>query len=122
MREVYLKLTEDEVDDVLSALYSQNEFGTSNAMNYDTSDTDALMAKISDQKDGRVRRPFVVDGVHKCQMMLFNRRVIVMAEDAESAIEYSKEHVEKEDGGEFVVNPSGVHEMADDEVVVVEVR
>ena len=116
MKEIYLKLTEDEVDDVLSALHSQNEFGTSNVMNYDTSDTDALMAKIYDQKCGKVRMPFVVEGVHDNGSSYTRKKVVLMAYDEREARAYARRRLEKHSDDCFKIET--VRELAEEDVFV----
>ena len=116
VKEIYLKLTEDEVDDVLYALHAQNEFGTSNAMNYDTSDTDALTAKIYDQKCGKVRKPFLVDGVHDNGASYTKKKVILMAYDEEEARVYARRHLEKHSDDCFEIK--SVREMTEEDVLV----
>lgn len=118
-KEIYLKLTEDEIEDVIYALHHRNDSFTSNSMNYDTSETDSLIQKIFDQKYRTVRRPYVVSGTHYHQMLKLPRRLVVMAEEPKWAIEYAKEHVEKE-GGTFEVDANSVHEMGEDEIVFAE--
>ena len=116
MKEVYLKLTDDEVDDVIWALHSQNEFGTSNFMNYDTSETDALMAKISEQKDGKVRRPFVVEGIHDNGSSYIRKKVVLMAYDEKEARAYARRHLEKHSDDCFKIE--SVREMTEDDAFV----
>ena len=118
-KEIYLKLTDDEIEDVLCALRHRNDSFTSNSMNYDTSETDDLIQKIFGQKYRTVCRPYVVTGVHYHQMLKLPRRLVVMAEEPQWAIEYAKEHVEKE-GGTFNVNGDSVHEMREDEFIFAE--
>jgi hypothetical protein len=119
MKEIYLKLTEDEIEDVLCALHSWNESYSSNCMNYDSSETDALIGKIFGQKDSTVCRPYVVSGVHNIDMLCLPTKMVVMAEEPQWAIEYAKEYVEKNQGGQFVIKEDDVHELADDEFLEV---
>ena len=90
--EIYLKLTDDEIEDVLCALRHRNDSFTSNSMNYDTAETDDLIQKIFNQKCKTVRRPYVVSGIHCHPRLMLHRRLVVMAEDPKWAIEYAKEN------------------------------
>jgi hypothetical protein len=115
-REYYLRLTKDEIETIKYALQTQYE-GCDN-LNFDGSENDNLIAKINYQED-TIRRPYVVKGAHYHGMMIFPRRLVVMAEEPKWAIEYAKEHVEKE-GGTFNVDVDSVHEMRDDEFIFAE--
>lgn len=118
-KEIYLKLTEDEVEDVISALHHKNYSFMCSSTNYETAETNELIQKIFNQKYKTVCRPYIVKGTHCHQMLMMPRRLVVMAEEPKWAIEYAKEHVEKE-GGTFNVDVESVHEMVDDEFVFAE--
>lgn len=77
----------------------------------------SFTAKIYHQED-TVCRPYVVVGVHDNGRQYLRKRVIVMAEDVESAIDYAREKLEKTSEDYFKVNPDDVHEMKDDEFSV----
>ena len=111
-REFYLRLTEDEIETIKSALYSQ--YANSDNLNFTGRENDDLVLKISLQKDS-VCRPYIVNGIHHVNMMNFPTKVIVMAEEPKWAVEYAKEKLEKRDGGLFEANIEDVHEMSDDE-------
>ena len=115
-KEFYLKLTEDEVEDVVCALRSQ--YAHSDNINITGDENDQLILKINLQKDSMCR-PYVVKGIHHVQMLNIPTTVVVMAENANWAIEYAQEKLEKRDGGKFEANIEDVHEMADDEFVEV---
>jgi hypothetical protein len=119
MKEIYLKLTEDEVEDVISALHTQNDVYGSNSLGHDPTPTNELIAKIFMQKDPTVCRPYVVSGTHEVDMLRLPVKLVVMAEEPRWAIEYAQEHIEKNQGGRFIVNTESVHELADDEFVEV---
>lgn len=115
VKELYLKLTQDEIDDIKCALRSQYEGGDN--INFTGHENDDLIQKIYNQED-TICRPYVVMGIHDNGRQHIKKRVIVMAEDAKWAIEYAKEKLEKTSEDVFKVNPEDVHEMTDDEFVV----
>lgn len=115
VKEVYLKLTEDEVEDIKIALRSQ--YANSDNLNITGHENDELIQKIYSQED-TICRPYVVVGVHDNGRQYIPKRVIVMAEDAKWAIEYAKEKLEKTSEDVFRVKPEDVHEMQDDEFAV----
>lgn len=115
-RDYYLRLTKDEIETIKYALRTQYAGGDN--LNFDGHGNDNLIAKINGQEDA-IRRPYVVKGAHYHGMMRFPRRLVVMAEEPKWAIEYAKEHVEKE-GGTFNVDIESVHELANDEFVFAE--
>lgn len=114
-KEIYLKLTEDEADDVICALMSQWRGGDN--INITGEENDELICKINCQKDS-ICRPYVVIGVHDDGRQYLKKRVVVMAESAKLAIEYAKEKLERTSEDVFKVNPEDVHEMRDDEFSV----
>jgi len=114
-KEIYLKLTEDEIEDVICALSSQ--YAHSDNINITGEENDELILKINLQKDS-ICRPYVVTGVHDNGCQYLNKRMVVMAEDAKWAIEYAKEKLEKTSEDVFKVKPEDVHEMAEDEFIV----
>lgn len=110
--EIYLKLSKDDIETVKFALRSQSD-----NLNFDGSENDELITKIYCQED-TICRPYVVVGIHDNGRQYLKKRVIVMAEDDKSAIEYAKKKLERTSEDYFKVNPEDVHEMKDDEFFV----
>lgn len=115
--EIYLKLSKDEIETIKYALNFQNDVYSSNSMNHDGSENENIVCKICCQED-TICRPYVVVGIHDDGRQYLKKRVIVMAEDADSAIDYARERLEKTSEDVFKVNPDDVHEMQDDEFSV----
>jgi hypothetical protein len=113
VKDMYLRLTPDEVEDIKIALHSQ--YANSDNLNF-VHENDELVQKICNQENS-ICRPYVVQGTHYHNMLMMPRRIVVMAEDEKWAAEYAQEHVEKE-GGRFEVNH--VHVMRDDEFIFAE--
>ena len=112
-KEIYLKLTKDEIETIKYALNFQNDVYSSNSLNHDGSENDDLVAKIYSQED-TICRPYVVSGKLFIDMFYAKMKVVVMAEDAESALEYAKENIRNR-GGFLTACIEDVHEMRDDE-------
>lgn len=118
VKDLYLKLTPDEVEDIECALRSQ--YANSDNLNFTGHENDELIQKIYNQRDS-ICRPYVVVGVHDNGRRYTPKRVIVMAEDAKWAVEYAKEKLEKTSEDVFTVKPEDVHEMTDEEFAVEEI-
>jgi len=114
-KEVYLKLTEDDVVTITCALRSQYNGGDN--LNFIGSENDDLIAKIYSQ-EGTICRPFVVTGVHDNGASYINKKVVVMATNIEDAIDSAKNYLEKHSDDWFAVKPEDVHEMTDNEFIV----
>ena len=117
IKDVYLKLTPDEVATITYALRTQYDNGDN--LNFDGTENDELITKICAQEYS-VQRPYVVVGVHDNGRRYIPKKVIVMAEDAESAIGYAKKKIENTSEDYFKVDPEKVHEMTEDEFSVEE--
>ena len=119
-KEIYLKLTEDEVETITMALHYQDERMSENCIKPVEPENADLITKIITQ-EGIICRPYVVVGVHDNDRIYIPKKIVVMATDVEDAIDTAKKKMKRTSEDAFTVKPEDVHEMTEDEFVVMEV-